>query len=107
MSKNSVNQKKPEKKSGRGGPRPNSGRKSKKEELGLVKLIDEAVSHDEFIEIFQALALKAVKGSVEHAKLLLAYKYGKPDATVNMMGSLNVTHAPAPVIKKILQQKKK
>ncbi len=94
-------------KSKKGGARPNAGRKSKKEELGLTKLIDEVVTKKDFQDLFEILHQKAMKGSVEHIKLLLAYKYGKPETTVNMMGSMEVIQAAPPTIIKKLQQSKK
>lgn len=66
----------------RGGARPNSGRKSKAEELGLVALLDKCWSQTEREKCIRALAKKAKdplsRDFMESAKLLLAYCFGKP-----------------------------
>lgn len=65
-----------------GGSRPNSGRKSKAEELGLAKLIDSRLPPDKWGKVIDNLYELATgdnpKAVVGAASLLLAYKYGKP-----------------------------
>ena len=65
-----------------GGPRPNSGRKSKAEELGLAGLLDSRLSPEKWGDIVDRLYTLATgddpKASVSASSLLLGYKFGKP-----------------------------
>jgi hypothetical protein len=61
-----------------GGNRPGAGRKSKAEELGLSKLIDECAGQDGMKEVILKLVDKAKQGSFLHTQLLMQYYYGKP-----------------------------
>lgn len=65
-----------------GGARPNSGRKSKAEELGLATLIDSRLSEEKWGKVIDNLYNFAVssnaKAAVGATSLLLAYKFGKP-----------------------------
>lgn len=65
-----------------GGKRPNSGRKSKAEELGLSTLIDGRIPEEKRGKIIDNLYKFAIgsnpKAAVSAATLLLAYMYGKP-----------------------------
>lgn len=67
-----------------GGRRPGSGRKSKAEELKLAETIDQALGADWVHAILNKLHAEAIKGSYQHAQLLLAYKYGKPQDKVDV-----------------------
>lgn len=69
-----------------GGARPGAGRKTKAEELGLAKMLDECVSREEEMQIWDTIKKKAIQGSVPHAQLFLSYKYGKP--TENVKGDV-------------------
>jgi hypothetical protein len=75
------------KKSTRGGKREGAGRKSIKEHLGLSDLISSAVTPDDWIDIFNALKGKAMRGDAVAAKLLLAYTFGEPDKRIEINGS--------------------
>jgi hypothetical protein len=64
-----------------GGARPGAGRKRKADELELQSLLIEAWPLNERRLTLEKLALKArgdTKDSIEAARLLLAYTYGKP-----------------------------
>lgn len=65
-----------------GGKRPNSGRKSKAEELGVVSLLDKCWKPKDRELVIQNLVIIACNGdakaAVSAASLLLAYAYGKP-----------------------------
>lgn len=66
---------------GRGGYRPGSGRKPKAQDLELHGILSEAWPNERRRAAFERLAALAEgyeKNSVEAAKLLLAYTYGKP-----------------------------
>jgi hypothetical protein len=69
---------------GHGGPRPNSGRKSKAEEMGLPKLIEEVVGEVGKREVIQNIFEKAKGGSFLHAQLLMHYMYGKPQDNLDI-----------------------
>jgi hypothetical protein len=65
-----------------GGKREGSGRKTKADELRLLETIKEAVSDNDFGQIWKAIADKAKKGSPSHIKILFEYFYGKPKETI-------------------------
>ena len=72
------------KKDNRGGPRPNSGRPSKIQEIKLVESMDRIAVPD---EIWKALLYKIKEGDVQAMKLWLSYRLGLPkqqlDITTN------------------------
>lgn len=79
---------------GKGGPRPNSGRKSKAEEFGLARLLDECWTFAQRKLVIQKLheyALAGGKPAVSAASLLLAYAYGKP--TERIQHSIQIAEA--------------
>lgn len=61
-----------------GGKRPNSGRKSKAEEMGLAALLDQCWTLTDRRKCIERLAQQASAGEMEATKLLMAYTYGKP-----------------------------
>jgi hypothetical protein len=65
-----------------GGVRPNSGRKSKAEELGMAQLLDASLPAGAFERIAKNLFKLATganpKAAVAAGSLLLAYRFGKP-----------------------------
>ena len=61
-----------------GGKRPNSGRKSKAEELGLAELFETAWPLADRQAVVEALSKQAKEGNVQAASLLMSYAYGKP-----------------------------
>ncbi len=63
---------------GRGGARRGAGRKSKAEEMGLAKLLDECFTLADRREVFTSLAELAKGRDMKAIELLLAYTYGKP-----------------------------
>jgi len=67
-----------------GGNRKGAGRKSKKEELGLSMLIEEALDEGQMKRIFKKMADEAEKGSTRHAEILLSYTYGKPQQRIDV-----------------------
>jgi hypothetical protein len=66
------------KKGNPGGAKGKSGRRTKAEELGLHKLLDECWTIEERKDCIKGLAKNAKSGDMESTKLLLAYAYGKP-----------------------------
>ena len=75
----------------RGGPRPNSGRKSKAEELGLASMLNKAWPESSRLKFFKELAKLAenprTAQGMEAGKLLAAYTYGKPREQVELSGN--------------------
>lgn len=67
-----------------GGKRPGAGRKSKAEELKIAEKIDNILGDDWEAGVFEKIKAEALKGSFQHAQLLLAYKYGKPQDKVDV-----------------------
>jgi hypothetical protein len=67
-----------------GGNRAGSGRKSKAEELGLSKLIDDCAGPDGMRDVITKLFQKAKEGSFLHTQLLMQYYYGKPQDNVDI-----------------------
>lgn len=62
-----------------GGKREGAGRKTKAEEMGLPKLIDEVIGDEGKKAIIKKLYDKAaIDGDVKAITLLMAYMYGKP-----------------------------
>lgn len=68
----------------RGGKREGAGRKTRKEELGLAMLIEEALNEGQMKRIFKKLADKAEAGSTRHAEILLGYAFGKPQQRLDV-----------------------
>lgn len=62
----------------RGGFRVGGGRKSKAEELGLPKLIEDVIGESGKRQLVEVLFKKAKAGSFPHHQLLMAYTFGKP-----------------------------
>lgn len=72
---------------GFGGAVPGSGRKSKAEELGIARLLEDCWTQDQRKEVIGKLHDLAVSGgkpAVAAATLLLAYAYGKPTEHVKV-----------------------
>lgn len=69
---------------GHGGTRPNSGRKSLKDELGLQKILKECFTLADRQAVIKKLVSKAKSGSIRHAELLLAYTWGKPKQVLDI-----------------------
>lgn len=76
---------------GHGGKRPNSGRKSKAEELGLQALLDKCWTQVDREKCISALAKKAAQGENDAIKLLMSYTYGTPKATVDLNHAGSIT----------------
>ena len=60
-----------------GGARPNSGRKSKREEDKLTSLFDAAITEEDLIAAFKAVVRSAKLGNVQALKELLDRRFGK------------------------------
>lgn len=72
---------------GFGGAIPGSGRKTKAEEFGLARLLDECWTTEQRKEVITKLheyAISGEKSAVSAATLLLAYAYGKPKEHVRV-----------------------
>lgn len=75
-------------KNGHGGTRPGAGRKTKAEELGFKKLLDECFTVADQKKVLRRLAKDSTDDDFhtrhESRKLLLAYAYGKPRESVDL-----------------------
>ena len=72
---------------GFGGVIPGSGRKSKAEELGIARLLEDCWTIEQRKEVISSLHLLALSGgksAVSAATLLLSYAYGKPTEHVKV-----------------------
>lgn len=67
-----------------GGARPGAGRKSKAEELKVAERLDEILGADWDKELFEKIKAEALKGSFNHAQLLVHYRFGKPQDKVDV-----------------------
>lgn len=68
----------------KGGPRPNSGRKTKAEELQLPAMIDEIAGDEGKKDVLRKVLEQAKAGSFPHQQLFLAYAYGKPTEKIDV-----------------------
>lgn len=68
----------------KGGKRPNSGRKTKAEELGLPALIEEVIGEEGKRTIIKKLFDKAKAGSFPHQQMLMHYMFGKPQEKMDL-----------------------
>jgi len=62
----------------KGGKREGAGRKTKAEEMGLPKLIEDVIGDTGKKDLIQKIFDKAKTGSFLHQQLLMNYIYGKP-----------------------------
>ena len=69
------------KKDNRGGPRPNSGRPPKIQEIKLIEQMDAVCVPS---EIWEALLFKIKQGDVQAMKLWLSYRLGLPKQQVDI-----------------------
>lgn len=69
------------KKDNRGGPRPNSGRPSKVQEIKLIESMDRIAVPE---EIWGALLFKIKQGDVQAMKLWLSYRLGLPKQQIDV-----------------------
>jgi hypothetical protein len=69
------------KKDNRGGPRPNSGRPSKIQEIKLIEQMDRIAVPD---EIWNALLYKIKQGDTQAIKLWLSYRLGLPKQQIDV-----------------------
>ncbi len=60
------------------GVKGRSGRRPDAERARCRALINQAVTEQDWQDIFRQFAERAKQGSAAHAKLLLAYRYGVP-----------------------------
>jgi hypothetical protein len=67
-----------------GGSRANAGRKSKAEELKITERLDAILGENWDKEIFEKIKAEALKGSFQHAQLLVQYRFGKPQDKVDV-----------------------
>ncbi len=68
----------------RGGSRQGAGRKTKAEEMGLPKLIEDCIGEDGKREIIEKIHAQAKAGSFNHQQLLMQYIFGKPSDEVDI-----------------------
>lgn len=69
------------KKDNRGGPRPNSGRPPKIQEIKLIEQMDRIAVPD---EIWKALLYKIKEGDTQAIKLWLSYRLGLPKQQIDV-----------------------
>lgn len=67
-----------DKRTGNGGKREGAGRKSKADELSLITKLDANVKAEDWNAVLKKILTEAKKGSYNHIKLLLEYRFGKP-----------------------------
>ena len=72
-----------------GGKRPDAGRKSRAEEMGLMRLLNECWTLAQRERVIRKLAALASKGDIEAIKLLMAYAFGKPTEKHQHSGDVN------------------
>lgn len=89
-----------------GGPRENSGRKSKADELGLPALVEEVLGDDGKKELLQKIADQAKAGSFAHQQLLMNYIFGKPKEKLDVTSGGEKLEATKHVIEFIDYTKK-
>jgi hypothetical protein len=73
----------------RGGSREGSGRKTKAEELGLPKLIEEVIGLAGKKELIRKIYAQATEGKEGSQKLLMEYIFGKPSEHIRLDGELS------------------
>lgn len=74
----------PGQKGNSGGKKGRSGRKSRAEEFGLDKLLNECWTMADRKKCLMALAGLANGGDLDATRLLMSYAYGKPRESVDM-----------------------
>jgi hypothetical protein len=65
----------------RGGPRPNSGRPPKIEEIKIIEQMDAICVPD---KIWEALLMKCAQGDTNALKLWLSYRFGLPKQQIDV-----------------------
>ena len=80
------------KKDNRGGPRPNSGRPTKIQEIKLIESMDRIAVPD---EIWKALLFKIQEGDTQAIKLWLSYRLGLPKQQIDV--TTNGEHIAPPI----------
>ena len=101
-----VNRKKPKlvsmttKKENRGGPRPNSGRPPKIQEIKLIEQMD-AIAVPE--KIWLALLRKCEEGDTQALKLWLAYRLGLPKQQIDITSNGEKVAPPIHWISKTIE----
>jgi hypothetical protein len=73
----------------RGGKRTNSGRKTKAEELGLPRLIEDEIGEAGKRTLIRAIYKKAKAGSYMHQQILMHYIFGKPQDKLDLTSGGN------------------
>jgi hypothetical protein len=71
-----------------GGARPGAGRKTKAEEMGLPKMIEDVIGEEGKRNLIQQISKQAKGGSFAHQQLLMNYIYGKPKESIEQIGEL-------------------
>jgi hypothetical protein len=69
-----------------GGFREGGGRKTKADELGLPKLIEDVIGEVGKKELIQKIFSQAKSGSFPHQQLIMNYSFGKPIEKVEVKG---------------------
>jgi hypothetical protein len=64
-----------------GGPRPNSGRPKKADEIKLIEQMDGIMAPD---EAWQKVAKLCQNGDIQALKLWIEYRFGKPKQSVDL-----------------------
>lgn len=67
-----------------GGKRAGSGRKTKAEEMGLPRLIEDVIGEEGKRSIIEKIHEQAKAGSFNHQQLLMQYIFGKPQDEIDI-----------------------
>lgn len=67
----------------RGGARLGAGRKTKAEEMGLPRLIEDCIGEMGKRALIESIRDKAISGSYLHQQLLMSYIFGKPQEHID------------------------
>lgn len=74
-----------------GGARPGAGRKPRVDEQELNSLLDKGWPQADRLKAIQKLAAQAIEGDREAFKILAAYTFGTPKATVDLNHGGSIT----------------
>ena len=56
---------------------------TKIERLGLTNLMDEALTNEDWVNIFKTSKVEAIAGDINHMKFLAEYYFGKPQQNID------------------------
>lgn len=80
-----------------GGARKGAGRKPKEQSLKLIESLDRNINSTDWDNILKAVVKEAKKGSINHIKLLLEYRFGKPVQALEVEATTEATINISPI----------